>query len=89
MQPAVAAQISSPVSSVFRGELFCTDVYLPIGISIPRVAAKAVAPMQWYAFACIQFGFRPAGELEASDHDLQESRKHHEAVAIEQVAMST
>jgi hypothetical protein len=44
--------------------------------------------MQWYAFARIQFGFRPAGGLEASG-DLQESRKHHEAVVIEQVAMST
>jgi hypothetical protein len=45
--------------------------------------------MQWPAFACVQFGFRPAGELEASDHDLQKSRKHLEAVVIEQVAMST
>jgi hypothetical protein len=45
--------------------------------------------MQWPAFACVQFGFRPAGELEASDHDLQESRNHHEAAVIEQVAMST
>jgi hypothetical protein len=45
--------------------------------------------MQWRAFACVQFGFRPAGELGASDYDPQESRKHREAVVIEQVAMST
>jgi hypothetical protein len=56
---------------------------------MPRVAAKAVTPMSWHAFACVQFGFRPAGELDVSDHDLQESRKYREAVLIEQVAMST